>query len=144
MEGTRLMERIRAMARDPDDRSNQDVETLQSSVLNHLARLLNTRQGSSIISRDYGVPDFSSLCTTPNTSNIHRIEEILSDVVRRYEPRLKNPVVRFAKDDKDSLKMNFKLSAELANVPDGENTVYFQTVLTPNGRISIRRHVEEA
>ena len=139
MEGTRLLERIRALARDPKDRKAADVETLQSSILNHLGRMLNTRQGSSVIASDYGVPDFSSLCTAPNAGNIALIEKAITEVVQRYEPRLRNIAVQFSEDRDEPLKMRFTLSAELSDVQGEDNGIVFQTVLSPNGRISIRR-----
>lgn len=138
-EGSRLLERIRAMARDPNERRPPDVEELRTSILNHLTRLLNTRQGSSVIAGDYGVPDFSALCTSPNAANIARIEELLTSVITRYEPRLGNIRAEFFEDRDDPLKMRFTLSAELRDVDGDEKDVRFQTVITPNGRVNIRR-----
>ncbi len=144
LEGTRLLERIRAMAMAPSERRQPDVEELQNSILQHLIRLLNTRQGSSIIAQDYGMPDFSSMCTSDNAANIASIENILTRVITRYEPRLKDIQVRFHKDRNEPFKISFALTATM-NVHglQDDHTMYFQTVLTPNGRISVRRYRDD-
>ena len=40
-----------------------DADKLATAVLSHLARLLNTRQGSAATQPDYGLPDFNDLVT---------------------------------------------------------------------------------
>ncbi|MBR4746384.1 MAG: type VI secretion system baseplate subunit TssE, partial [Desulfovibrio sp.] len=64
MDGTRLLERIRQMTMDQGQRKGKDRPSLEASVLEHLSKLLNTRQGSTIISSDYGVPDMSVMTAT--------------------------------------------------------------------------------
>ena len=137
MEGKRLLERIREMARPRDDQKPPDADNLQQSILKHLNKMLNTRQGSTVIAPDYGVPDFSHLTTQPNAANLAIIEKTLHDVVTRYEPRLQNVAVQFAQDPDDPLKMSFQLTGEVADMEDTQIT--FQTVLTHQGRISIQR-----
>lgn len=137
MEGRRLMERIREMAHPEAEKKSPDMDSLQQSILRHLSKMLNTRQGSTVIASDYGVPDFSALTTQPNAANLAIIEKTLCDVVTRYEPRLRNVGVHFAQDPDDPLKMSFRLTGELVDMEDSE--ISFQTVLTPLGRISIQR-----
>ena len=130
MERTRLLERIRSMARNPSenrDLGGTDMEALQNSILGHLVRLLNTRQGSSIIAQDYGMPDLTYLCSTDNVGNIAKIEGILR--------------VRFCRDKNDPFTLCFALTATLTGRQN--DTMYFQTVLTPNGRINVRRYRED-
>ncbi len=145
MERTRLLERIRSMARTPEERNARretDMEALQESILGHLGRLLNTRQGSSIIAQDYGMPDLTYLCSTDNAGNIAKIESILTSVIQRYEPRLSNVQVRFCRDRNEPFTLCFTLTATLSDTLNAD-TMYFQTVLTPNGRISVRRYRED-
>ena len=75
----------------------------------------------------------------PNAGNIALIEKAITEVVQRYEPRLRNIAVQFCEDRDEPLKMRFTLSAELSDVQGEDNGIVFQTVLSPNGRISIRR-----
>ncbi|MBR6467332.1 MAG: type VI secretion system baseplate subunit TssE [Desulfovibrio sp.] len=143
MDGTRLLERIRQMTMDQGQRKGKDRPSLEASVLEHLSKLLNTRQGSTIISSDYGVPDMSVMTATPSAENVARIEEILTTVVERFEPRLTDVKVVFAPSADDPLKMSFSLQGTLAG--QGQDAaVFFQTVLSPSGRISIQRARESA
>lgn len=144
MERTRLLERIRSMARKPSENRSlgeTDMEALQNSILGHLVRLLNTRQGSSIIAQDYGMPDLTYLCSTDNVGNIAKIESILTSVIQHYEPRLSDVRVRFCRDKNEPFTLCFALTATLTGRQN--DTMYFQTVLTPNGRISVRRYRED-
>ena len=137
---TRLLERIREMTAEQVQRKDKakDKPSLERSVLAHLTKLLNTRQGSTIISPDFGVPDLAAMTTSPSAENVARIESILASVVERFEPRLTNVKVVFSPSDDDPLKMSFSLQGTLAG-QDSDAAVFFQTVLSPSGRISIQR-----
>lgn len=141
MEGTRLLERIRSMACAPAKRGKTDEEMLQDSILQHLMRLLNTRQGSSIIASDYGMPDLSAICSSETSSIVNQIEDILCQVISRYEPRLRNVKVRFLRDRNETSQLSFALTATMV-IPElqDERTMCLQTVLTPSGRISVHRY----
>lgn len=138
MDGTRLLERIRNMTMDKGRRKASARPSLESSVLGHLSKLLNTRQGSAIISPDYGVPDLAAMTTSPSAENVARIERILASVVERFEPRLSGVKVSFAPSPDDPLKMSFTLQGTLVGHGPDANVV-FQTVLAPSGRITIQR-----
>ncbi len=138
MHDKRLLERIREMEQGTQTLEISDPVKLQESILNHLTKVLNTRQESAIIGSEFGIPDFSALTTTFNSAAIATIEKSLLEVVSRYERRIKNVRVFFVPDPKDPLKMQFSLEGEipdqLKNIP-----VVFQTVLTSTGRISVRK-----
>ena len=137
---TRLLERIREMTAEQGQHKDKakDKPSLERSVFAHLTKLLNTRQGSTIISPDFGVPDLAAMTTSPSAENVARIESILASVVERFEPRLTNVKVVFSPSDDDPLKMSFSLQGTLAG-QEADAAVFFQTVLSPSGRISIQR-----
>ena len=60
----RLLQRLRSIAADPARRAKHDVNRVTDSVLEHLQRILNTRQGNVPLADDYGVPDFTDLVLT--------------------------------------------------------------------------------
>ncbi len=138
MNGTRLLERIRAMDEAPHSTQEVNPMELQESILNHLSKVFNTRQESAIIGQDFGIPDFSSLNSNFDAEEIATIEESLLNIVNRYEKRIKNAQIYFTPDPKEPLKMQFALSGEL--VHHGETMpIMFETVLTPTGRITIKQ-----
>ncbi len=131
----RLLERIANLEKkkDPD----QPAHTVQqlNSIISHLTRLLNTRQGSVAIAPDFGVPDITNIPGNSIRDIRERIENIIEEVVRKYEPRLTNVKMIMQEDDRDNFSLRFRLEANLAehdNIP-----VIFETVVSTEGRIII-------
>jgi len=70
------------------DRENSEKQ-IDLSILSHLSRLLNARQGSLSHLPDYGLPDMAEIYLgLPYSLNI-LINEI-KRTIEKYEPRLKN------------------------------------------------------
>ena len=136
MHGKRLLERIRDFARDKDRRGEIDPSVLSASVLAHLVRLLNTKQGSVPIAEDYGLADLTDLPGSFAPDNLAEIEEKITRVITRYEPRLADIRVTFSKRQEDSLALRFEISgrvnAEGLNIP-----ILFESVVEPSGKISL-------
>ncbi len=138
MDGTRLLERIRAMESASENTDEFTPTQLLESILNHLSSVFNTRQESAIIGEEFGIPDFSSLNSSFDADEISTIETSLLNVVTRYEKRIKNAKVNFVPDPKEPLKMQFALSGELVH-QGSALPIVFETVLTPTGRITIKQ-----
>jgi len=64
MNEERLLERIRAWESEPDRRGRADSIRQVDSILAHLWRILNTRQGGVPISDAYGIPDLNDFLTS--------------------------------------------------------------------------------
>lgn len=136
MREKRLLERLRAVDLDPDWRGGADQAAALNSVLSHIVRILNTRQGSAPISQDYGVPDFTSLATSFGSETVSQVEGAILNVIRKYEPRLTGVQVSFEPQQDKPFALAFKLSAQLAT--EGQKTpVVFETILNPDGRITV-------
>ncbi|HID4048612.1 TPA: type VI secretion system baseplate subunit TssE, partial [Pluralibacter gergoviae] len=62
------------------------------SVLDNMQRILNARAGALAHLPDYGLPDMTKILQgMPGTA--HQLMSILSDVLLKYEPRLKRVTV---------------------------------------------------
>ncbi|MDD6088911.1 MAG: type VI secretion system baseplate subunit TssE [Desulfovibrionaceae bacterium] len=143
MENKRLLERIREMAGKPRWRGNDDIETIQESILTYLNKLLNTRQGSAIVADNFGIPDFSALAASFNRRDVSAIENSIQEVVSRYEKRLKNIRVTFEENPDDPLTIAFHMEGDLVGTSE-PTSVCFQTVLAQNGFIIIKKdRIEE-
>jgi type VI secretion system protein len=132
----RLLERIRSFERNPLRRGGKDQRHSIDSVLAHLQRILNTRQGNVPLAADYGVPDFLNFLHTYPES-IHEIETSIKTAIDKYEPRLSETSVTFVPDEDDTLTLRFQIMASLT-VEDGRK-VFFETVVDTDGRISIHK-----
>ena len=136
MREKRLLERLRSIEADPDWRGETDPKIAISSVLDHLGKILNTRQGSAPIAEDYGVPDFSSIASSFGTDSLPEIEDAISKVITKYEPRLVGVKVHFEPRPDKPFMIAFKLMARV-RVEGREMPVVFETVLNPDGHITV-------
>jgi len=136
MREERLLERIHNKEVNPDRREGNDPARQTRSVLNHLQRILNTKQGSVLIVEDYGMPDFTDLPGAFSTGATHDVEKILKNVIQKYEPRLTKVRITFDPQKEDVLSLRFKVEAQLAT--EGESAVTFETVVNAGGKVTLR------
>ena len=136
MHNERLLERIRTAEREPLRRGGDNQRRCIDSVLSHLQRILNTRQGNVPIAADYGVPDFLDFLQTYPDS-VHEIERNIRNAIDKYEPRLSGASVTYVQDENDALTLRFQIIACLTM--EGGRKVFFETVVDSDGRIHIHK-----
>ncbi|RQW89460.1 MAG: type VI secretion system baseplate subunit TssE [Geobacter sp.] len=136
MQEERLTERIRSQEREPLRRGSANHNRCIDSILAHLQRILNTRQGNVPIAEDYGVPDFLNFLQSYPDS-LHQIEASIRTAINRYEPRLSGTSVTFIPREDDDLTLRFQIIANLTT--DGERQVLLETVVDTDGRVCVRR-----
>jgi type VI secretion system protein len=102
------------------------------SIMDHLNRLFNTRQGSLTHLHDYGLPDISEVYRRM-PDGVEDLRDAVKRAVERYEPRLKR--VRVVKRDSDvkDFKLVFIVSGELKE----GGLVRFETSFSSLGNSSI-------
>lgn len=136
MHEERLLERIRSAEQEPLRRGGDNHRRCIDSVLAHLQRILNTRQGNVPIAGDYGVPDFLDFLQTYPDSVIE-IERNIKNAIDKYEPRLSGASVTYVFDEDDALTLRFQIIASL--IVEGGRKIYFETVVDTDGRIRIHK-----
>jgi type VI secretion system protein len=132
----RLLERIASWSAGERRTNEMQVDVLVNSVMSHLSRLLNTRQGSVQIDPLFGVPDFTNLAGTTASGSAREIEEEIRRMVLRYEPRIKSPRVTLNREETDVLAIRFSLEGAL-EVDDREIPLRISTTVGANGRVSV-------
>ena len=135
MQEERLLERLRTMAQDPTRRGSQDTERLVRSILNHVQKVLNTRQGSVPLSEDFGMPDITYLTSQLGSEAPREIGQTIKQAIQKYEPRLMGVKVNFTTEDKGILTMRFQVTARLA--ANADVPVSFATIISGDGQISV-------
>lgn len=102
------------------------------SVLDNIQRILNTRAGSISHLADYGLPDMTKILQgMPGTA--HQLMTTLSEVLLKYEPRLKRiDVVMLEQTIPGELR--YAIDAELKGI----GLVRYGTDFMPEGRVLIR------
>ena len=137
MREERLLERVRNCERDLSRRGGEDPQRISDSVLEHLRRILNTRQGCVPIADDYGVPEFTEYLHLG--AEVYReLEKVLRTTIQKYEPRLKGVRVSFIPEEEDrlALHLQFQVVAKLASDPRLQ--VQFQTSIDGNGQVRMK------
>ena len=115
--------------------ARMDEAVLVDSVLEHLQKLLNVRQGSVKMLHDYGLPDFNDLSHKfPHA--INEIQKMIRDCIRKYEPRLTQIKVTYVQDEDDPLSLRYDITACL-EIDDRKTNIWFETILDAAGRVSI-------
>ena len=136
MREERLTERIRSWKRAPNQRVGQDPKRMIDSIIRHLERILNTRQGSVQIADDYGIPDFTDT-SSGFSDTIRDLERTIRNTIQKYEPRLKSVRVKFVPQEETMLSVSFQIVGQL-NLEEGKNPITFQSVMGSDGKFSIK------
>lgn len=134
MKNLRLFDRIRNgsfPARESEDTSRLAVD----SVVAHLRQLLNTQQGTTLMDPFYGMPEFSDLRAGVPDS-VQKIEKLISNVVKTYEPRLRSVSVSYMHQD-DQLILYFQIKGVL-DTRKGEYPVYLESIVDTCGKMEIK------
>ena len=133
MREERLLERIRRWEKEPVGRGREDPKRVLDSVVRHLQRLLNTRQGSVQIADDYGIPDVSHLLQHgPQTA--FEVEKALQNLIEKFEPRLTNVRVRYVSAIDNRFALSFHVQAKLKM---DAKSIVLETLVGADGRIQV-------
>jgi type VI secretion system protein len=134
-----LLSRIeRAADPNSNERYTSRDSEVESAVAQHLARLLNTRQGSCLTCPDYGLIEVSEvLYDFPDAIGI--MQRALKNTIQTYEPRLKNIQVRHLKNDLAAeMILQFEITAQLT-LPDGRRqSLRFATMVDGSGNVKVQ------
>lgn len=102
------------------------------SVLDNLQRILNARAGTLAHLPDYGLPDMSKILQgMPGTA--HQLMTTLSEVLLKYEPRLKSISVVMLEQATPG-ELRYAIDAELKGV----GLVRYGTEFMPEGKVLLR------
>ncbi len=115
---------------------NPEPHLVIESVLRHLRKMLNVRQGSVCTLPDYGIPDLNSLFMQYPDA-VLALRKIIRNSLEKYEPRLRGVKVNHLPNEDDPLILRFEIRARL--FLDGKTSpVRFETVVGDNGRVKVR------
>ncbi len=135
MNEDRLLERIRGWKADPARRGRPDSRKQIDSVVGHLKKILNTRQGNVPIADDYGVPDLTSFMQDYPDS-VWAIEQGIRRAITMYEPRLTAVKVFFVPREDDALCLRFQIVAKMRG--DAGREVKIETIVDADGKINLK------
>jgi type VI secretion system protein len=132
----RLLERISQMEIDPEfDGMILNVEDELNSIFEYLQKILSTKEGSTLIAYDFGIPDISNFHTQNYGEYVSFLEKKLKNTIEKFEPRLKNIKITYFDKYTDKSILNFRIEGELSHIKDYLLT--FDTTIKANGEVDI-------
>lgn len=89
----------------------------RKSIVDHLVRLLNTRQGSVPIDTSYGMSNLNNIAGSFAVGTTEAICEEVAIQISRYEPRLANPriTVSNSTEERNVIALRFDVTARILN-----------------------------
>jgi type VI secretion system protein len=136
MQGLRLLERLKDIERNPDNRGHWDAAVVTGSIMEHLLRILNTRQGSTQTADDFGLPDLTNLSASFSSDTFKELEQGIRDSILKYEPRLQDVRIDTVPVDEQNIVLRFNVSGRL-DFAGKSLPISFETELDPDGRVEI-------
>lgn len=135
-----LLRRLERAA-DPTARTRQRFrgEDLESAVVDHLHRMLNTRQGSAPSVPDYGIIELSEMLHDFHDAKGF-MQRCIKNTITKYEPRLKNVQVRPIEPEEDDNPMlaYYEITAQLVYPNGDRQPIRFNTSVDDSSNVRIR------
>jgi type VI secretion system protein len=103
------------------------------SIMDHLNRMFNTREGGTAHRGEYGLPDVSDIYRRMPDA-VEELRAAVKRAVERFEPRLENVRVVRRESPNDADRLAFIVTGQLRG---NGGTVRFQTVFSSIGSSSI-------
>lgn len=138
MREQRLLERISRLAQGEERSHLTQTEMLITSIVEHLQRVLNTRQGSVPIDPQFGVPEFTHIASSFQPDSITKLVDNIVTMIRRYEPRLKRVTIVPLTNEHNPLTLGFSLEAAI-EVDNQDIPIRLITYIASNGRTTLKR-----
>jgi len=129
-----LFERLADPEKDARRTIREDTQELADSVMRHLQKLLNTRQGHVPIRPDYGMPDFTD-CAETLPAILDKVRRAIKESIEAFEPRLRHVRITHLPSD-DNLLLHFGISGQLATGKQKIST-FFSTRVAPTGSAEV-------
>lgn len=129
-----LLERLANPEPEGQRTISEDTGRLIESVMRHLQRLLNTRQGQALIQPEYGMPDITD-CSEGAPEALDRVRRAIKNSIEMFEPRLRRVRITHLPLGED-LNLHFAISGQIVTEKE-QIPVHFDTTVTPSGNAMI-------
>ncbi len=128
---------------DPESSARRTISEnnreLADSVMRHLQRLLNTRQGHVLTRPDYGMPDLTD-CAESLPEILDKVRRAIKSSIELFEPRLRRIRITHLPSD-DSLLLHFGITGQLVTGKQ-EISTFFSTKVSPSGNAEVIAQTE--
>ncbi|MDR2675508.1 MAG: type VI secretion system baseplate subunit TssE [Opitutaceae bacterium] len=136
----RLFERMTLMYRDPEHAREtlNSEEALLRSICDYVARLLNSREGSTLLDPKFGMPDFTHAGAGVSADDEPLLRSRIVEFIGRNEPRLTDVQVTFLPREETRMALSFSISGRLKGEGAQHVPVRLYSDVTQQGKIDVR------
>jgi type VI secretion system protein len=136
----RLFERISLMNRDPERAREtlQSEEVLLRSIRDYVARLLNSREGGTLLDPKFGMPDFTHAGAGFSADDEPLLRNRIVEFISRNEPRLTEIQVSFLPREETRMALSFSIAGRLKGEGAHRVPVRLYSDVTQQGKIDVR------
>jgi type VI secretion system protein len=128
----RLLERVALLAEGPAKIDLDRREALIRSLTEHLTAVLSARPSAAKAPDRYGLPDIMAVY---GSEGLRDLEKTLTEVIKKFEPRLQNPQVTSQASQLGQLA--FAITGTLD--PAGPQSLVLTAYLDSDGQIRVIR-----
>jgi type VI secretion system protein len=129
-----LLERLADLEEDERRTVRANKQRLADSVMRHLQRLLNTRQGHVLTQPEYGMPDFTD-CAESLPETLDKVRRAIKNSIEQFEPRLRRVKITHLPSE-DSLNLHFGITGQLVTGKQ-RLSAFFSTKVSPSGSTQV-------
>ncbi|MFO0983704.1 MAG: type VI secretion system baseplate subunit TssE [Planctomycetota bacterium] len=115
---------------------SENTHEATRSILRHLQKMLNSRQGHAPAQLDYGIPDPSEVAHSfPDA--INQMQRAIRICIEKYEPRLTQVSIAHIETELDVLSLRYQITGQITASTE-RTAITFDTVVDASGRIQVR------
>lgn len=112
-----------------------NLEKLTSSITKHISFILNTRQGSVLIDKEYGLPESHELIEDFSEDKKEELASQIKIILEKFEPRIKEVSLNY--NEIDTTCLAFTIKAKECVTGQG-NELNFTTVMASRGKFIVK------
>jgi type VI secretion system protein len=142
----RLFERLSLLGRNAErDAPGADVreamnssDAILKSICDHVGKLLNSREGSTLLDPSFGMPDFTHSGAGLSSDDEPLLRARIANFIGAKEPRLTDVQVVFAPREISHTALSFSITAALKGEDEERIAVRLYSDVTQQGKIDVR------
>lgn len=131
-----LLERVKDPRSDAPRSIQHDTQTIADSILRHLRRLLNSRQGEACTAPEFGIPDLTEI-SHGFPDSIGDMQKAIQASIEKFEPRLGKVRVKHIPSDLHALYLKFEITAQILTANE-KAFLQFETLVDHSGRVDVK------
>jgi type VI secretion system lysozyme-like protein len=138
----RLFERLSLLGRNTAGADVREAmnssDAILKSICDYVAKLLNSREGSTLLDPSFGMPDFTHAGAGFSADDEPLLRARIADFIGKKEPRLTDVQIIFAPREATRMALSFSITAALKGEDEERAAVRLYSDVTQQGKVDVR------